>query len=57
MSTHFLGGGTISNPEVRFFAEMESYIKRLVTWTKDSKDAIDALVADLKNAVELVASK
>jgi len=36
---------------------MEAYIKRLVTWTKDSKDAIDILVADLKNAVELVASK
>ncbi|KAH9204868.1 hypothetical protein DL95DRAFT_494172 [Leptodontidium sp. 2 PMI_412] len=43
--------------KMRFFAEMEAYIKRLVAWTKESKDAIDGLVADLKKAVELVASK
>ena len=36
---------------------MEAYIKRLVTWTKESKDGIDSLVADLKKAVELAASK
>lgn len=43
--------------KMRFFAEMEAYIKRLVAWTKESKDGIDSLVADLKKAVELVASK
>jgi hypothetical protein len=45
------------NPEDRFFADMEAYIKKLVAWTKESKDAVDSLVADLKKAVELVASK
>lgn len=36
---------------------MEDYIKKLVAWTKESKDAVDSLVADLKKAVELVALK
>jgi hypothetical protein len=41
----------------RFFADMEAYIKKLVAWTKESKDAVDSLVADLKKTVELVTSK
>jgi hypothetical protein len=45
------------NPENSFFADMETYIKNLVAWTKESKDAVDSLVADLKKAVELVTSK
>ena len=45
------------NPEDRFFAHMEAYIKNLVAWTKESKDAVDSLVADLKKTVELVTSK
>ena len=36
---------------------METYIKNLVAWTKESKDAIDSLVADLKKAVELIILK
>jgi hypothetical protein len=47
----------IFNLKVKFFTEMESYIKRLMTWTKDFKDAINALVADLKNAIKLIALK
>ncbi|KAH8650318.1 hypothetical protein BGZ60DRAFT_195330 [Tricladium varicosporioides] len=43
--------------KMRFFAEMEAYIIRLVAWTKDSKDAVDGLVAELKVAVEVVTSK
>lgn len=42
------------NTEDRFFANMEAYIKRLVAWTKESKDAVDILVAELKAAVEVV---
>ena len=45
------------NTEDRFFADIEAYIKNLVTWTKESKDAVDGLVTDLKRTVELVASK
>jgi hypothetical protein len=45
------------NPEDRFFADMEAYIKKLVAWTMESKNAVDSLVADLKKAVELVTLK
>ncbi len=45
------------NPKNRFFADIEAYIKNLVAQTKESKDAIDSLVADLKKAVKLVTSK
>ena len=57
MSTIIIFLKTIFNFKVRFFAEIESYIKRLITWTKDSKDAIDALIVDLKNAIKLIALK
>ncbi|KAG4423557.1 hypothetical protein IFR04_003239 [Cadophora malorum] len=43
--------------KMRFFAKMEAYIISLVAWTKESKDAIDGLVAELKAAVEVVTSK
>ncbi|KAH8650384.1 hypothetical protein BGZ60DRAFT_534464 [Tricladium varicosporioides] len=43
--------------KMRFFATMEAYIIKLVAWTKESKDAIDGLVAELKIAVEVVTSK
>jgi hypothetical protein len=36
---------------------MEAYIIRLVAWTKESKDTIDSLVAELKAAIEIVTSK
>jgi hypothetical protein len=36
---------------------MEAYIIRLMVWTKDSKDAVDSLVAKLKAAVKVVTSK
>jgi hypothetical protein len=36
---------------------METYIKNLVAWIKESKDAINSLVADLKKAVKLVILK
>jgi hypothetical protein len=36
---------------------METYIKSLVAWTKESKNAIDSLVGDLKKTVRLAASK
>jgi hypothetical protein len=36
---------------------MEAYIIRLVAWTKESKDAINGLVAELKTAVKVVTSK
>jgi hypothetical protein len=41
----------ITNGRYRFFAEIESYIQRLVEWTKESKQATDSLVAELKEAV------
>jgi hypothetical protein len=45
------------NPKDRFFADIEAYIKKLVAWTIESKNAIDSLVADLKKAVELIILK
>jgi hypothetical protein len=47
----------MNTKEDRFFANMEAYIIRLVAWTKESKDAVDGLVAELKAAVEVVTSK
>jgi hypothetical protein len=43
----------ISNSGYRFFVEAESYIMRYVEWTKDSREAIDNLVAELKEAVHV----
>jgi hypothetical protein len=42
------------NTNDRFFANIKAYIKSLVAWTKESKDAVDDLVAELKAAVEVV---
>ncbi|KAH8799651.1 hypothetical protein F5884DRAFT_810774 [Xylogone sp. PMI_703] len=39
--------------KTRFFEEVEAYNEKLVTWSKDSKNAIDGLVAKLKEEVEL----
>jgi hypothetical protein len=36
---------------------MEAYIIRLVVWTKESKDAVDGLVAELKAAIKIIISK
>jgi hypothetical protein len=45
------------NLENSFFADIETYIKNLVVWTKEFKDAVNSLVADLKKAVELITLK
>jgi hypothetical protein len=47
----------ITNDRYRFFAEIESYIQRLVEWTKESKQATDGLVAELKEAIDVAIPK
>jgi hypothetical protein len=46
----------ITDGRYRLFAEIELYINKLVEWTKDSKQATDALVAELKEAVDAAKS-
>ena len=43
----------ISNYRNRFFKEVKAYNKKLIAWSKDSRKAIDSLVAELKEEVKL----
>lgn len=47
----------IANGRYRFYAEVELYITRLVEWTKNSKEATDSLVAELKKAIDVANAK
>jgi hypothetical protein len=43
----------ISNRGKRFFEEVKVYNEKLVAWSNDSRNAVDGLVAKLKEETEL----
>lgn len=42
-----------SNRANRFFEEVKAYNEKLAAWSKDSRKAVDGLVAKLKEETEL----